>query len=176
MPSPIAHIAVGAIIGVAVSNKSQDKRLMWAAPAVCILFSIMPDFDLLAGFLMRDIGTYHNQFTHSPGFGLMACLVLTPVMRKFLPGLRVGQVFALIALCYGLHIVMDFMTYGRGLKLLWPFSEDRFRSPVLLFYGVRWSDGLFTAKHFITLANETVFVGFCLLAVWLRRKACRGGV
>ncbi|HMP89141.1 MAG TPA: metal-dependent hydrolase [Kiritimatiellia bacterium] len=164
MPSPLAHIAVGVIIGATASRNIPEKKARWTVVGVCVLFSMAPDFDLIAGFLLRDIGAYHNQFTHSPAFGIAACLLLTPLIKWLLPGYTLSRTFGLLFLCYGLHIFMDFLTYGRGLKLLWPISEERFRPPVLLFYGVRWSDGLFTAKHFITLANELVFAGICFWA------------
>ena len=41
--------------------------------------------------------------------------------------------------------------------LFWPLSSHRFSSPLLLFYGVRWSDGLFSIHHLSTVLNELLF-------------------
>ena len=36
---------------------------------------------------------------------------------------------------------MDFFTVGRGVNPFWPFSLERFASPVPVFYGLHWSYG-----------------------------------
>jgi len=167
MPSPIAHITIGAIIASVVARKKPLPRHTWMLPVVCIFFSMAPDLDMIAGILMRDIGSFHNQMSHSPLFGLTACLILTPLVKLLLPGYSLLHVLGLLVLCYGLHLAMDYLTYGRGLKLLWPWAEDRFRSPILLFYGVRWSHGILTPLHFITIANEALFAVIC---AWILRR------
>jgi hypothetical protein len=64
----------------------------------------------------------------------------------------------LILVAYDLHVLMDFFTYdSRGVMLLWPFSALRFESTVSLFYGVRWSKGLWAVEHLITLFSELTF-------------------
>jgi inner membrane protein len=66
--------------------------------------------------------------------------------------------FFLVLLCYQLHILADFLTFGRGVMLFWPLTEERYTSPILLFYGVHWSQGLFSLKHLWTLVSELAFV------------------
>jgi membrane-bound metal-dependent hydrolase YbcI (DUF457 family) len=83
--------------------------------------------------------------------------------------------FAIFALGYSLHILMDFLTFGeRGIMLFWPLSLERFESPVKLFYGVRWSADLLSPVHLNTLVNEFVFVflvGVILLIIERKRTA-----
>lgn len=56
--------------------------------------------------------------------------------------------------------------------LFWPLSLERFESPVKIFYGVRWSEGVMSPIHFNTIINEVVFVllvGIIFLIVEKRR-------
>jgi inner membrane protein len=123
----------------------------------------LPDLDFLVGVLFRDPGSFHNNGTHSLVVGLAFSLVLGAVLAWTLRQ-KFGRWFLITLACYGMHVIMDFFTYGgRGVMLLWPISAARFQSPVLLFYGVRWSDGLFTFQHVITLGTELVFILIVLL-------------
>lgn len=51
--------------------------------------------------------------------------------------------FAIAAVNYELHVLMDAPTLGRGVMLAWPVLSDRVESPVKLFYGpfTRHTDG-----------------------------------
>ena len=55
---------------------------------------------------------------------------------------------------------MDLFTFGRGVMLVWPFLPDRIEPPVYLFYGLRWSEGLASPWHLVTLMTEWGVVGF----------------
>ena len=125
--------------------------------------SLLPDLDFLAGVLFRDPGGFHNEGTHSLVVGLVFSLALGVVLA-WKPTLGFVRGFLITLASYEMHVVMDFFTYGgRGVMLFWPLSASRFQSPVLLFYGVRWSEGLFTFQHVITLGTELVFVAVVLL-------------
>lgn len=43
-------------------------------------------------------------------------------------------------------------------------------SGVALFYGLPWSDGLYSYEHLLTIITEAGFVGLLLLAVIIRRR------
>jgi hypothetical protein len=62
----------------------------------------------------------------------------------------------------------------RGVMAFWPLSSERFISPVLLFYGLHWSEGIFSGKDLWTIVNETNFVLITLLVMriidFARRK------
>ena len=70
-------------------------------------------------------------------------------------------------------LFMDYFTIGRGVMLAWPLSSERFAPPFHLFYGLRWSHGLISELHWITLLSELFFVGvlFFGLRYYERRRA-----
>ncbi len=164
MPSPIAHIATGAFIARLTQSKVVGRKEVWRWWLVCMAVSMAPDVDAVIGVLRGDLGAWHNQGTHSLFAGALVCAILLPMVSRFLPGLGWVRLYGWLGLLYGMHLLMDAFTYGRGIKLFWPISDMRFRSPVLLFYGFRWSDGLFSARHLITLASETAFVVILFVA------------
>jgi inner membrane protein len=144
---------------------------------LCVVLglSILPDLDSVAGFLFGDLGAYHNQFSHSLFSGLAAALLAAGIAR--LAGSTRSAAWFWIALAsYELHVLMDFFTLGRGVRLFWPLTDQRFRSPVPLFYGLRWSEGWISPYHLITIATETLSVGILwLLCARIRRRRRHAG-
>jgi membrane-bound metal-dependent hydrolase YbcI (DUF457 family) len=167
-PSPIAHSAMGYLLGrVLGKNKPQTASKQEFIKPVVILaalfFSLLPDIDAIPGILLNDFGRYHNQWTHSLVVGLMVGLLV-----GFIAYWRMMASFyfwfLLASLSYTFHIIMDFFTMGeRGLMLFWPFTSERFLSPIPLFWGVRWSEGLWSPLHLITIATELLFVALVVL-------------
>jgi membrane-bound metal-dependent hydrolase YbcI (DUF457 family) len=146
-------------------------RLPVLLPAV-IFLSLLPDADAVVGLLLGNMGRYHNNFMGSPLFGVLAALVVAGAIR-LVTGARFGFWFGLTLICYELHVLMDYLTVGRGVMLLWPFSSERFSPPANLFYGLRWSDGLVSQRHLWTLLTELAFavvlVGLLELGARARR-------
>lgn len=140
------------------------RRCVWGA---AIFFSLAPDLDAIPGFISGNMAMYHNQITHSVFFGLAACLLATGLFklcfRRFLGWWSYARMASLASASYGLHLVMDGMSLSPGMKLLWPFMNERFSLPVNLFYGVRHSEGLFSTHHLITIGNELAIIAACLL-------------
>ncbi|WP_051822462.1 metal-dependent hydrolase [Desulfonatronum thiodismutans] len=169
MPSPIAHLAAGAAVAVGFTRDIDDpaqRRVVWGA---ALIFSVAPDLDAIPGFITGDMALYHNQISHSLFFGIAACLFVTGVFgllfSRFLDWWSYSRISAVALISYGLHLVMDAATLGPGVKLLWPFMDERFSTPIMIFYGVRHSEGLFSAHHLITIGSElAMIVGFLLLA------------
>lgn len=169
MPSPLAHLAAGAAVATMFTRNVDGlarRRCIWGA---AIFFSIAPDLDLIPGFITGNMAMYHNQVTHSFFFGLAFCLLVTGLFkfcfRRFLDWWSYPRIAFVALVSYSLHLVMDAMTLGPGVKLLWPFTDERFSLPVTLFYGVRHSEGLFSQYHLITIGNElAIIAGFLLLA------------
>ena len=145
MPSPLVHSATGYVIWRLIRT-SLDRRgpgaPVWglAALVLCIGVSIVPDFDFIVGMLAGNPGAYHNQFMNSAVAAGIVSLIAAALARS-LAGIRFGLALAAALACYGTHLLMDFWTHGRGLKLLWPFTDHRFQPPFPVFYGVRWSQG-----------------------------------
>jgi inner membrane protein len=136
-----------------------------------ISLSILPDLDSVAGLLMGDLGRYHNNWTHSFIVGLGVAL-LVGCLAWLLRHSGFSRWFILALLCYESHIIMDYLTIGRGIMAFWPFSSERFVSPVPVFYGLHWSDGWLSLRHLLTLVTEVGFValtGF-IVYLYLNRK------
>jgi inner membrane protein len=173
MPSPIAHIAAGAAIyrlrfGRGLTT-NRDRLLMVS----CVGLSLLPDLDAAVGIIAGDIGRFHNNFAGSPAFGTLVALAagaLTWLVRRHLA----RSVTILVFISYQVHVLMDFLTISRGSMLLWPFSTERISPPLHVFYGFRWSHGLVSELHLITLVTELIFAGALVGMVMLvdrRRQA-----
>jgi hypothetical protein len=88
---------------------------------------------------------------------------------------------ALYAAAMALHAVIDVftgpqgpgLTPGAGAPLLWPFSPERFASPVALLYGPKHR----TMEQLVSLANVwvvvyevLVFVPLVVAGLWWNRR------
>jgi membrane-bound metal-dependent hydrolase YbcI (DUF457 family) len=174
LPSPLAHTTAGyAVYRLLRRRRSDWEPQVWRLPLillVTLVFSILPDFDAVAGILAGDIGRYHNQGTHSLVVGLLVALLFAVLLAR-------GRMHAFKAwfppllLSYELHVLMDVVTLGeRGVMLLWPLSSARFDVPFTLFYGVRWSEGIFAWQHLVTLATEALFALLVLGGLYLLER------
>lgn len=168
MPSPLVHITAGFALG-GLSSQRYDLHLRIKWILFCLFFSMAPDLDVLAGILAGDFAAYHNQITHSIFFGLGFCLLALPVLKWIFGGISGGRLLAFAYGFYVLHLILDWMTYGRGLMLFWPFTSRRFISPWLPFRGVRWSEGVFSMEHLLTLANEVAILLVAAVLVYVSR-------
>lgn len=132
---------------------------------VTLLLSILPDVDAIVGFVTHDMARFHNNGTHSLIVGLVLALLIAGfVWWRY----RSGFSYWLVVLftSYAMHVVMDALTLdGRGVMLFWPISTVRYIPPVKIFYGVQWSDGLFSLAHIWTLVSETAFVLLLVLVL-----------
>jgi membrane-bound metal-dependent hydrolase YbcI (DUF457 family) len=175
MPSPISHIAAGIIIyrSLPASKRINNKVKFFQLPVLVLIIlfmSLLPDVDSVLGFLTGDMGNYHNQASHSLFTGAAAALLFGLILRWWLKG-KLLFWFGLLFASYAVHLFLDMLTIGRGIKLLWPFSDERFLSPVLLFYGLRWSHGLWSITHIWTVVSEIGFWSIVFgLAHLIRRR------
>jgi inner membrane protein len=175
MPSPLAHMAMGYVINKmhrqksssGVNTRAVGKRLGLAM--LPLVMSLLPDLDSVLGLLTGNFGRFHNNATHSLIFGLIVAffigMIASRPSRSEFPNW-----FAIALACYEMHVIMDFFTIGRGVMLFWPFSSQRFSSPVKLFYGLHWSDGWWSLRHIWTLFTELGFIVVMVTAVHLMAK------
>lgn len=175
MPSPLAHVAAGYLIYRAFRHAKEDTNSRKFGPipgllAATAALSMLPDADVVLGVLASDIGKYHNNLANSPAFATFVSLVVATVVwlvRR--SGFK--RWFAITLVSYLLHILMDYLTMGRGIMLGWPFVSDRFDSPFDLFFGLHWSEGLLAGSHLITVATEVAFIaGIAIVVKFLPRK------
>ncbi len=168
MPSPIAHAAVGALISKAwPPGKRPPRRIGGVLPVTlvaCVGLSLLPDLDAAVGIALGNLGRYHNNLAGSPAFGLGVALVAGSGAR-LVSAPAAPRAFLLTLVCYELHVLLDYLTVGRGVMLLWPLSAERFAPPIYLFYGLHWSDGLVSARHLVTVVTELAFVAVIFAGV-----------
>ena len=175
MPSPIAHTAASFAIYRIYAGRWPQMNIVQVAslPRLLIIttiFSLVPDLDFAFGLLLGDFDQFHNGVTHSLFSGLLFALGIAII--AWLSGrANFKRWFVLALLCYELHVIMDFFTVGRGVPLLWPFSEARYIPTLKLFYGLHRSDGWLSVRHLWTLITESAFA---FLVVVLTNWATRG--
>jgi membrane-bound metal-dependent hydrolase YbcI (DUF457 family) len=160
MPSPIMHTAAGYVIFRLSRNRLPNKKLgrVKKIPGlllITVIFSMLPDIDSLAGWLTGDFSRYHNNATHSFIVGLVVALIGSALISR-VSMFNFGEIFLVIFTSYSSHILLDFFTIGRGVMALWPISQGRFTSPLSLFYGLHWSDGIFSIHHVWTIITESI--------------------
>ena len=171
MPSPIIHTTVGYLVYRYSRRKMPaESRYSWGPLPILlmitVLFAMLPDFDALLGLLVGDIGRYHNNATHSLVVGLAISLLFAAFLElrnkaRFLPW------FMVLLISYESHVILDYFTYGpRGVMLFWPITTERFIAPIFLFHGVRWSAGVYTIEHLLTVASELLVVLMIFLGIW----------
>ena len=165
MPSPLAHLAAGYFVYRGAREKvcdARSDRLAGIAQlAVILALSQLPDLDSVVGFFSSDFGAYHNQYSHSLLTGIPVALLAAGIAMAF-KSKHIKVWFWIALLSYELHVFMDYLTVGRGVRLLWPLTTYRFQAPVKLFYGLHWSEGLVSVHHLWTLLSESLSV----LLVW----------
>lgn len=159
MPSPLAHTTMGYVIYRIFRPHLPQSASRRFGPVPHLLLvtmglSMLPDLDSVVGILIGDFGRFHNNLTHSLIVGLGISLFvggLTSLKWRS----RSWRWFLITLLCYDLHVIMDFFTVGRGVMALWPLTSERFLSPVAIFYGLHWSDGMYSVRHIWTLFTES---------------------
>lgn len=174
MPSPIAHIAAGYAVYELVASRNPEYRTKRIGPVPRLLaittgLSLLPDLDFIPGFFTERFDQFHNGASHSLVFGLGVALLVASLVRLN-KGSKFGFWFFLTFVCYNLHVVMDYFTFGRGVMLLWPFSGERFLPPIMLFYGLHRSDGLVSIRHLWTAVTELLFAMFVIILVKIPQR------
>lgn len=168
MPSPIAHLGVGYAIYRYYKDKlPHDKRSIWKLPLQLILvtgLSILPDLDVVPAIIFRDMRAYHNNISHSLLFGIPVALLVAGIFQQVYRS-NFWLWFVICLISYDLHVVMDALTADRGVMIFWPLTEERYASPVKIFYGLQWGLGWFSPWHLWTIFTESLFVGIVLIAM-----------
>ncbi len=178
------HVAVGMLTGRLHGGGRGDgkadegppkerRRVSWGTLLVFAVLAVLPDADvLLVALGACDNGVCgHRGFSHSFPFaiaigilgGLMARRLRWPVLRT--------TVATIVAV--GSHAVLDLLAAdGRGLPLLWPFSDHRFTSPVRLLADAPRGMALLSWHGVVNVAIELVlFSPVVIYSLWPRLAA-----
>ena len=140
---------------------------VWKIPKllmITLIFAMLPDIDSVFGILSGNFARYHNNATHSLIVGLLVALVASGIASMF-STISFRLIFLVTFLSYAGHVLLDFFTISRGVMALWPLSWERFASPLPLFYGLHWSDGLFSVRHLWTFLTELATAALLILAI-----------
>lgn len=136
----------------------------WALQAMMLVALLAADVDFALKLLPDAPLNDHGTVVHSLLAAVVAGLLFAAVGRWLvrLP-MSLWTLAMAGGLAYASHLAMDAMTRGRGIMLLWPFTEQRYSTPVWIFFGAEHSQLLAWRLHLITLSTELVFA----LLVWL---------
>lgn len=167
MPSPIAHLGAGyAIYRYYKRRLPENRGQLWKLPFQMIIvmgLSMLPDLDIIAAIIFRDMKNYHNNFSHSLIFAVPIAFLIAGIFHRIY-GSNFWLWFVICLVSYDLHVIMDSLTAERGVMMFWPLSQNRFASPIRIFYGLKWGLGWFSIWHLWTVFTESLFA-LVLLAV-----------
>ncbi len=134
MCSPVGHALAGLIVGAG----RKHEKLTWPLLIFCVFSGNAADLDLVVGWMLGDINSYHHLGSHSIlaslVYGLMVYLILAVFGWSSSDRIKWAVSGGII---YFSHIVLDtFSADGSapiGLQLFWPLSTEFYASPVFLF-------------------------------------------
>lgn len=183
MPSPIGHVLSGASIALAadqlgrVRGTSLGGRTTGAefktALVACVLLATLPDADLL-------YPPIHRAFTHSVGSTILVTIVAT-VVTGWVTGRRSLAFGMLCGIAWGSHALLDWLGADpnppRGIKALWPFSDQWFISGWDIFRGTE-RRRVFTLASMLynarTIAQEIAMLApMTVVLYWWRVRGAR---
>lgn len=132
---------------------------------------LAPDLDALPALLSGEpITGFHNRGSHS----LLAAAILAIPFTLICSLLAGGnwKFFWLIGFLAGLsHVVIDALTFGRGVQLLWPFTDARYGGHFYVLYGVRHSVKAPLGSHVLTVVNDLAFAALLWMTVhWTQHR------
>ena len=174
MPSPIAHSISGYVIFrlFSIKNKAfkfSDKGIYQLFP---ILFTVFVANAADLDFILQSLtgNKFHRGLTHSLTFALLFSLLVALITRFSSKKINIcKQIFWLCLLLYGSHLLLDFLTSGgNGMQILWPFSNNYYKSPISIFPPVHHELGLFAPIHIIFISFELTYALtiYYLLDIW----------
>lgn len=129
MPLPIAHSLAGASV-VALARPRGSIATDWRLLLLGGFLAVTPDFDFLLIWTLHVSRSLHRGPTHSIFFALVVAALMLMVA-----GFSRGGAVLACGAAFLSHGVLDFLTTkrGGGVKLLWPFSDERFKLGVVGF-------------------------------------------
>jgi membrane-bound metal-dependent hydrolase YbcI (DUF457 family) len=174
MPTPVAHTIAGSCIAVLASRRLPAARVLPVVAAV-LFAANLPDLDYLAVLGGREaMERLHQGAVHSIGFVAAAALPLAWALRRRL-GFR--RAWLLLAGAGLTHLLLDLAVVDRkppiGFPFFWPFSAERFHSPITMFPGIDRVSILGMRNLKELLVELAWCIPSLLVALWLGRSSIR---
>jgi inner membrane protein len=168
------HVAVGMLAGRLHGGLggTRSRRCTWGTMLAFSALAVLPDADVMVVALgARDGGAIgHRGASHSLAVALAVGLVCALAARRLgWPFLRTGIACALAVSSHG---ILDALGEGgRGIPLLWPFSDTRFMSPWRLLPDAPRGFEMLSRPGMTDLALEfLVFFPLTAFALWPERR------
>lgn len=163
----IGHLAVGLVAARAAPAPRRVSTAVWAV--LLIVASYAPDLDVLAFSLGIPYGAPwgHRGAVHSPVFAVLcgAAIGLIAWRAWRLSFWRVATVFSVVMASHGL--LDAFTDGGRGVALLWPWSDARFFAPLRPIPVAPIGAGMFSVRGAAVVAWEILlFAPLFLYGLW----------
>jgi len=158
MPTIFTHPAVPLAIGLGLGQRIVPMRLL-----VCgAIGAVLPDLDFVAYKLGIPSVTElsHRGPSHSLLFAFALALLVACCCRWLRAGFFITMLFMFVAVSS--HGLLDtFTNGGRGIALLWPWSDHRYFAPIhFIEVSPLRLDRFFSARGIVVLKSE-------LFRVWL---------
>jgi membrane-bound metal-dependent hydrolase YbcI (DUF457 family) len=125
MPNTIFH---GIIPYALASIFTKNKVIRWIALAG----GMFPDLDGAPILFNTDLYyQLHHELLHAPGLGFVIALPVSLIAKR-LYGIKFWKSYLAFSLAYLLHSITDVFFTNWYVKLLWPFSQEKFSYPIFL--------------------------------------------
>lgn len=180
MPSPVGHCLAG-LCGYFAAPGERGGRRAGITLAASVLLANLPDADAIAGLMAGAIAQFHRTASHSLT-AVLATGLLAGAVFRWRTGGR-AWAWGLWGGClYLSHLVLDLLVRDPsppfGIQLLWPISTAYFISPFTPFRRFDYAEpgrGLFetvfTHSNFLTISNEVLLLGPCVIVFWAIGRA-----
>jgi membrane-bound metal-dependent hydrolase YbcI (DUF457 family) len=120
MPLPLGHTAAGLAIHD-VYAKGRSALGLWKTLALVIVFTNLPDMDVLIGLILHGNGHFfHRGPTHSFLFALVIALLVSNVWRCWSRIPKVNFLFCFLLLIS--HVVADAVLTSSPVSFWWPLE------------------------------------------------------
>lgn len=171
MPSPVGHTLFGLTIYVLWCKNLRKWLNEWYIILWIIFCANLPDIDFFIGVALGDMNRFHQVYTHTLGFALVAGLIVYAVKKNY-------RISLLTFIAVYTHVILDSLNHDTrppiGVMLFWPFSNKHF-NPMQIFYAVphlRIYD-IFSSFFMKAVMHEVLLLFVPLLVLILWKKSGR---
>jgi len=165
MPTFISHAAVPLGVGLGLGSKTISRPLL----ACGVIASVLPDLDVI-GFKLGipySAALGHRGFSHSFVFAAVVAIVGSLAIQKYKTSFTSAIWFLFLSIVS--HGLLDTLTTGgKGIALLWPFSDQRFFAPVQVIKVSPISiSRFFTNRGYAVLISESAWIWLPAIVIGL---------